>query len=342
MSCASERTGDAPPTVSVVVPTLNRLAVLRKCLAALAVQTCESYEVIVVDDASTDDTLGLLEAFAAEHPAMTLRWLRNEARRGANASRTRAIEAAAGRYVAFLDSDCVAREDWLDKLLAGFDDDRVASVTGLVLDPPPANIYELTFKGMHRLDDVTEARRLVAGNMCIRRELLLAEPLDQDLLYGCDEEGVFLRLEAAGYSQRVAPEAVVLHEHYYDRASFFRQARVGGAAAAWLVYKYHLPTRLDLLPFILAYVSLPLAFVRPALSAVGAFFFLAGVAALGYNDLFRKKKTLAETLKTFPVLLVYYQVRLATYLWQSLRLRVLGNNVSRIRLAPAPAERHGD
>jgi len=324
------------PIVSVVVPTLNRLDMLRRCLAALAVQTCESYEVIVVDDASTDDTPGLLEAFAAEHPEMTLRWLRNDERRGANASRTRAIEAAAGRYVAFLDSDCIAREDWLDRLLAGFDDDRVAAVTGLVIDPPPSNIYELTFKGMHRVDDVTEARRLVAGNMCVWRDLLLAEPLDQDLLYGCDEEGVFLRLKAAGHAQRVAAAAVVLHEHHYDRASFFRQARVGGASAAWLVYKYYLPTRLDLLPFILAYVSLPLAFVRPALAAVPGFFLLAALAALAYNDLFRKKKTLAETLKTFPVLFAYYQVRLAGYLWQSLRLRTFSNDVKRIKLPSRP------
>lgn len=341
MTEGSDIPGPDGPVVSVVVPTLNRLATLRKCLAALALQTCESYEVIVVDDASTDDTLGLLEAFGAEHPKMTLRWLRNDKRRGANASRTRAIEAAAGRYVAFLDSDCIAREDWLDKLLAGFDDDRVASVTGLVVDPPPSNIYELTFKGTNRVDDVTEARRLVAGNMCIRRKLLLAEPLDQDLLYGCDEEGIFLRLKAAGYAQRVAADAVVLHEHHYDRAAFFRQAWVGGAAAAWLVYKYYLPTRLDLLPFILAYLSLPLAFVRPALAAVPGFFLLAALAALAYNDLFRKRKTLAETLKTFPVLLVYYQVRLAGYLWQSLRLRALSHHVKRIRLTATSRQQRG-
>ncbi len=325
----------ALPRVSVVVPTLNRLGALRKCLDSLAVQSCDSYEVIVVDDASTDDTLGLLAAFAAEHPAMRLSWLRNEERRGANASRTRAIEAATGQFVAFLDSDCVAREDWLDKLLAGFLDDSVASVTGLVIDPEPSNIYELTFNGMHRLDDLTEARRLVAGNMCIRRQLLSAEPLDVDLLYGCDEEGIFLRLKAAGYSQRVVADAIVVHEHYYDRAAFFRQARVGGAAAAWLVYKYHLPTRLDLLPLILAYVSLPLALVRPALARVAGFFFCAAVAALAYNDLFRKRKTIAETLKTLPVLFVFYQVRLAGYLWQSFRLRLSDHSVKRIRLAAA-------
>lgn len=327
------------PIVSVVVPTRNRLATLRKCLDALAAQTCTSYEVIVVDDASTDDTIGFLTTYADEHPALSLRWLRNDERRGANASRTRAIEIAAGRYVAFLDSDCVAHTDWLEKLLAGFQNDRVAAVTGLVADPPPSNIYELTFKGTHRTDDVAEARRLVAGNMCIRRDLLVAEPLDQDLLYGCDEEGVFLRLKAAGHSQRVAPGAVVLHEHYYDRAAFFRQAYVGGAAAAWLVYKYRLPTRLDLLPFILAYASLLLLFIHPWLAVIPAFFFLAGLAALAYNDLCRKKKTLGETLKTFPVLIAYYHVRLVGYLRQSIRLRLFRNQIERKTLKRRPAPR---
>jgi len=55
--------GIEPPMVSVVIPTRNRREVLEKCLKALAVQTYPNYEVIVVDDGSSDDT----QAFLQQH-----------------------------------------------------------------------------------------------------------------------------------------------------------------------------------------------------------------------------------------------------------------------------------
>ena len=341
------RQAEQTPQVSVVIPTCNRRAILERCLEALASQTHPSYEVIVVDDCSDDDTPELLTEFAAGHPPLRFRPLRNHSHLGANPSRNRGIRAAAGDFVAFLDSDCIAEPDWLERLTDGFADDRVAAVTGRVNDPPPANVYELTFKGTHRLPRGGSAHRLVLGNMCIRRELLLEYMLDEDrpsqpkaadgtpdvtVSGRGDEEGLFLRLRAAGYEQLVVPEAVVLHEHHYDRRSFFRQAFRGGRSAARLVYKYHLPPRIDVLPFILAYLTLPLVLVNRWLVLVPAFFFVGALAAITYNDLFRKGKTVGETLGTFPVLAAYYHVRLAGYVTEALGLRLCRHNVERVRL----------
>ncbi len=331
----------------MIIPTCNRRAILGRCLEALAGQTHPSYEVIVVDDCSNDDTPELLAEFATAHPDLRLRPLRNQCHLGANPSRNRGIRAAAGELVAFLDSDCMAEPDWLERLTDGLADDRVAAVTGRVNDPPPANVYELTFKGTHRLAGGGTARRLVLGNMCVRRELLLAYMLDEDrpsqpkradgtpdvtVSGRGDEEGLFLQLRAAGYEQLVVPEAVVLHEHHYDRRSFFRQAFRGGRSAARLVYKYHLPPRIDVLPFILTYLTLPLMLVHHWLALVPAFFFVSALAAITYNDLFRKGKTAWETLRTFPVLVAYYHVRLTGYLTEALGLRLCRHNVERVRL----------
>ncbi|MFQ5429969.1 MAG: glycosyltransferase family 2 protein [Phycisphaerae bacterium] len=328
------RTFDRPgsPPVTVVVPTRDRRASLSRCLEALREQRYPDVEIIVVDDASSDETSRWLQSFAASNPRMKLRWLRNERRLGANASRNRAIREARGDYIAFLDSDCVAAPDWLEQLMAGFTHDRIAAVTGRVDSPPPSNIYELTLKGTSRVHGAGAAPRLVAGNMCIRRNLLIEHPLDEDLQYGCDEEGIFLRLRAAGYEQRLAPDAVVHHEHGHDRRSFFRQAFIGGAAAAWLVYKYHLPPRLDLLPFILAYASLPLVLVDDRLIAAPLVLFGCALAALAYNERFRKRKSVAEMVRCFPTLLLYYHVRLAGYLTESLRLRLTRHGIRRVRL----------
>ncbi len=329
------------PLVSIIVPTRNRREVLRRCLDALVKQTYHPYEVIVVDDCSTDDTPRYLAEFADAHADMGFKRLRNETHLGANPSRNRGIPQSKGAYLAFLDNDCIARPDWLERLLAGFVSDRVAAVTGRVDDPEPTNLYELTFKGTHRVYGRTRATRLVAGNMAIRRDLLLEHMFDEDratphpdesVSGRGDEEGLFLRLRAAGYEQRVVPDAVVRHEHFYSRRTLFRQAYRGGQAAARLGYKYHLPPRVELLPLLVAYLSIPPALVLPAgwwITVLGAGLFLGAIL---YNDLCRKRKTPLETLVTFPLLLGYYHVRFAGYVVQYLRLWLGYDRIRRVRL----------
>ncbi len=332
MTETTHERGAEPPMLSVVIPTRDRREALQKCLDALARQSHPDYEVIVVDDGSSDDTQAFLQQFTADHPGLQLTCLRNDTPIGANRSRNCGVRAARGEFAAFEDSDCIAQPDWLEKLMGGFTTEQVAAVTGLVKDPAPSNIYELAFKGTHRLHGAGQARRLVGGNMCIRRCLLLERPLDEDLEWGCDEEGVFLWLRASDYEQRVAPDAVVLHEHHYTARSFFRQALAGGGATARLVYKYYLHPRLDLLPFMLTYLTLPLLLVHPWLGLLPAVFFAAALAAIVYNDLFRKGKTIGETVRSFPVLLAYYHVRLLGYVTEAIRLRLGKHEITRQRL----------
>ncbi len=329
----------SPPrecSVSIVLPTCDRADITRRCLLALAAQTFPDLEIIVVDDGSRDETPAMLERFAAEHPDLRLTVLRNETNRGANASRNRGVQAATGDLVAFLDSDCIAAPDWVEQLVAGFSDARVGAVTGLVLDPPPRTVYDLSFRGTHRVARAGPARRLVAGNLAVRREPLLAcmwaengrlppkrEDGQPDVSFSgaCDEESLAIDLAAAGWSLLARPEAIVLHEHHYDRRSFFRQAYHGGRAAADFVRRHRLPPRLDMLPFMLAWGTLPAAVVVVATTPVTAWvllvpaaFFALAIAAITYNDLVLKGKTAGETLRSFPVLLAYYHVRLVGYL----------------------------
>jgi glycosyltransferase involved in cell wall biosynthesis len=319
--------------VSIIIPSYNRRSFLEPCLEALIKQTFEASEVIIVDDGSTDDTTDFLAQFAAKHPDFALRWFVHGSNLGANVARNRGVQEAKGNFVAFLDSDCLPQEDWLKELMKGFDSDVVASVTGHVDSTEPKNIYQLAYKGSSRVHGHGEAPRLVAGNLCVRRDLLLKYPFEKDLKYGCNEEGLYLRLRAAGYRQRLVPEAIVLHDHPHTMKTFFHRAWILGKAAAWLVYKYHLPPRRDLLLFIFGYLSLPLGLVNYWLLVIPLLFFAMAIAALIYNDLFRKRKTLSETILSFPVLLAYYHVRLLSYVKESLRLRLFPNSIDRARLS---------
>ncbi len=87
------------PSFSVVIPTFNRLKLLRETLSSVLAQEEETPEIIVVDDGSTDGTLDYLRT---EHPGILTIAQRNA---GPGAARNRGIERAGGDFVAFLDSD---------------------------------------------------------------------------------------------------------------------------------------------------------------------------------------------------------------------------------------------
>jgi len=97
------------PTVSVIIPTYNRAHLLDRAIRSVLDQTYQDFELIVVDDGSSDPTAEVIATFADPR----IYYLRHEKNRGAAAARNTGIEASQGDYVAFLDSDC----EWLPKKL---------------------------------------------------------------------------------------------------------------------------------------------------------------------------------------------------------------------------------
>jgi hypothetical protein len=87
-----------------------------------------------------------------------------------------------------------------------------------------------------------------------------------------------------------------------------------------------------MLPFLLTYLTLPLVLVNVWLVAVPLFFFAGALAGITYNDLFRKQKTIGETIRSFPVLVAYYHVRLFGYVVQAIKLRVTRHDIERLHL----------
>ena len=353
--------GDAP-RVSVVVAMFERLERSVACARSLAGQTIDRAEVIFVDDGSEDGTPEAVEAIARTS-RIPMRVVRNARNLGANSSRNRGVSLASAPLVAFLDSDCEAEPEWLERLVGPFEaDPRLGAASGLVEDACVGNVWELAFSGTHRLPRPGPCSRITSCNLCVRRVLMPAGAWDESrptrsdggrpdtaISARCDEEGLNLAIRAAGWGVESIPAARVRHFHPYTRRSLLRQAWFGGCAAAEIVHRYRLGPRRDLGPIALAWLLLGLVlivgpFTTWWLAALPAAVGGLAFAAVAWNELSNKGKTIGGLLRASPALVVYYHVRLAGFTVRRWQLRLGGDGVERLdrsRLAiglPEPPE----
>ena len=147
------------PTTSVIIPVYNTAAYLAACLDSVFAQTQDAFEVICVDDGSTDGSLDVLGAYAAQHPNMTV-LEQDHAMQGA--ARNRGLAMARGEYVYFLDSDDCMRPDLIERCTATCEDldlDFVTFDSESIFEPP------LTAQdgGMPDRSDAVEALSVETG-----------------------------------------------------------------------------------------------------------------------------------------------------------------------------------
>jgi glycosyltransferase involved in cell wall biosynthesis len=204
--------------LSVVIPTYNRLPILRKCLEALEEQQLEAplqrYEVVVVDDGSTDDTVHWLEENAAALPHVRLICQQHG---GPAEGRNRGVEAAQGDVIVFIDSDLVVTSAFLHahaRTLAQAwrrRGDRLCFTYGAVINT--AN-FEHPTSEPHKPTDLSWAY-FATGNVAIDRQVLLRSGLfDTSFhLYGWEDLELGERLRRMGVQLVRCPEAVGYHWH---------------------------------------------------------------------------------------------------------------------------------
>lgn len=106
---------EARPKISVIIPAYQHGPELPLCLNSIFVQDFNDFEVIVVDDGSTDDTVERLR------PYLNRITLIRQENRGGNAARNRGFDASRGEFVIFCDADVIMRPDMLSKMLATLD-----------------------------------------------------------------------------------------------------------------------------------------------------------------------------------------------------------------------------
>ncbi len=168
-----------------------------------------SYEVIVVDDGSTDGS--------AEIASLQGVTVIRQGHAGAAAARNRGVQRAQGNILLFTDADCEPRFDWIERMLEPFVDDDVAGAKGVYRTRQNSLVarftqaeYEEKYDYLARADQIDFVDTHAAA---YRRELFLESGgFDPDYLLDEDQEFSY-RLAQAGHRLVFAPKAVVYHQH---------------------------------------------------------------------------------------------------------------------------------
>jgi GT2 family glycosyltransferase len=224
------------PRVSVVVCTYNGGRSLDQCLRSLLELEYPDYEVIVVDDGSTDDTGAIL----ARYP--NVRTIR-QANHGLSYARNVGLHAATGAIVAYTDSDCYADPDWLTHLVDQLQRTTAAAVGGPNLAPQEgwlaACVAAAPGQPTHVLESDQEAEHIPGCNMAFRRDDLLAiNGFDYQYRKAGDDVDVCWRLQHAGKWITFAPGAFVWHHRRQTPRTYLKQQAGYGEAEALLRFKH--------------------------------------------------------------------------------------------------------
>ncbi|KIH78086.1 mycofactocin system glycosyltransferase [Geoalkalibacter ferrihydriticus] len=206
------------PSVSVVIPVLDRADDLRKCLESLFQLNFpqERLEIIVVDDGSRDASPQVAKEFGARvvHTGGT--------GRGPAAARNAGVAVATGDILAFIDSDCTASPEWLNELLPDFAAAEVAAVGGWVdgmnsdraLDRYETVMSSLNLGGRERYGkEGNDTFYLPSCNLLVRRTAFhLVGGFREDLHVGEDVDLTW-RLRDCAYRIAYLPKGRVCHNH---------------------------------------------------------------------------------------------------------------------------------
>ncbi len=230
------------PEFSVVVPTYNREEILPEVLAALEAQEGgPSFEVIVVDDGSTDGTGAWLQSHSFAYPMQLL----VQENRGPAAARNAGVAAAKGRWVAFLGDDTVPSPGWLAAHRQAHRqraDDLSLAVIGYTAWHPRMrrtsfldyiNEFGLQF-GYELIEDPEDVpfNFFYTSNLSLQRQQLVEEPFDLRFPHAAWEDiEASYRLKSHGMRLVYERRAVVFHDHPTDLKRFAQRQEKAGYSA---------------------------------------------------------------------------------------------------------------
>ncbi len=332
---ALNKSGNAFPLISLIIATYNRKDELEGLLSCLTKQTLptESYEIIVIDDGSTDSTPNFLkEMVNSGKRNLTFCCQINS---GPGAARNRGMDMARARIFPITDTDCRPFPDWLKQLIQPFNDEKIGVVGGaedghgsdsqLMHAIHFCMTCSITTGGIRGKKGVKLARYYPRTfNMAISRKAFLETGGFKPLYHGEDIELSF-RIKKAGFTVSYNPDAKVFHKRRCSMPQFLCQVFKMGEARVNLACMH--PQMLEILHIIpslciiLSVFLLVLSFFSVLGLKILILLFFSGICFTCLMELyaFRQRKNI-EFLILVPIIFFLQQFGYGTgFMWGLLR-----------------------
>ncbi|MGX9728685.1 MAG: glycosyltransferase [Candidatus Electronema sp. VV] len=225
------------PELSVIIPAWNAEKTLPLCLEALKRQTVarDRFEVIVVDDGSSDSTAEIARRCAAR--------CHSQENQGPAAARNKGVSLAQGSLIFFTDADCVPDPTWLEEMAAPFARPDVAAVKGAYRTEQTSLVarfaqleFEERFRMLARRDSIDMVDTYSAG---FRKEIFeVLGGFDTRFPEANNEDTEFsYRMAEAGHRMVFAPKAVVRHLNHPDSVRRYFRLKFGRGYWRMMVYQ---------------------------------------------------------------------------------------------------------
>jgi O-antigen biosynthesis protein len=225
------------PFVSVIVCSYNGAKTLAPCLDSLGKLNYPRYEVILVDDGSTDNTAEI----AAQFPRV--RYI-HQTNHGLSYARNAGAATAQGEIFAYTDSDCMADPDWLYYLIGTLVSGDFGGVGGPNIAPPAENWIQACVASApggpsHVLLTDTIAEHIPGCNMAFYRWAFeTIGGFDPEYHKAGDDVDFCWRLQQSGHVIAFSPTAIVWHHRRFTLRAFFKQQEGYGEAESMLRFKH--------------------------------------------------------------------------------------------------------
>lgn len=225
------------PSISVVVCSYNGARTLEACLTSLLQMDYPDYEIIFVDDGSTDATQEIIKSFPQ------IKVVRQE-NQGLSVARNVGMKAGRGEIIAYTDSDCMADKDWLYYLVGTLEQGDYVAVGGPNVSPPAENWVQACVavspgQPSHVLIDDATAEHIPGCNMAFYKWALESiGGFDPEYRKAGDDVDVCWRIMEHGYKIGFSPAAVVWHHRRFSISAYFKQQMGYGEAEALLRFKH--------------------------------------------------------------------------------------------------------
>lgn len=234
-----------PPLITIIIPAYNAEAYINNCISSILNQTYSNYEIIIINDGSTDNTAKLLNQYSASKNNITVVHKSNE---GVSAARNTALKLATGKWISFIDADDTIHTEYLQHLasLTSSNDSiiigsaqRIDYSTNRILwkNSFQSKTYNIPFSHSEysEIDHILECSTL--WGKLFKREIILQNNISFNTNISLSEDHLFFFEYMSHIKQIVASNKVIYNYLLYPNTSTLSTNKIHPVAERILAYE---------------------------------------------------------------------------------------------------------